>query len=221
MPTFDPSKQVPRVATPKTVDEIIELFAAQSAPLEPYDDYLIALVMVETGRGAKLVANNFGNLAAGGYANGVDVAWTTGKYWRPEWYDSPPAAANSALHEKMLAGKAPSAFRAYEVALTGLDAFVALMHQSRYAPVLAAARADDPTRFALALASTGYSQDYTAAHGPTFRSLVDEIRRRRGVVVAPPVASSGSNYVVPVLLTLAALTAAVISVMMRRAHRNR
>jgi hypothetical protein len=142
--------------------------------------YLLALLWVECERG-KVIANNFGNLASAGYAknsdgNWVEVAWWPGNYWRPGWEASPPTERWADLHARMVAGEAPSAFRAYPSKTAGVRAFVKLLQDSRFHDVIAAARRDSPEAFVQALHDSGYSQDYNAAHVPTFRSLVAEIR---------------------------------------------
>lgn len=183
MASFDPSKEVPAVATPVSLDE-----ARASLSLVAPSDwsgivfvYVLALLWVECARGRAVIAHNCGNLAAGGYAKNkagewVDVAWWTGSYWRPGWYASPPEARYQDLHERMLRGEAPSAFRAYPSREAGVRSYVKLLADKRFAGVIAAARRDDPKAFVEALRDSGYSKDYGAAHVPTFRSLVAELR---------------------------------------------
>lgn len=115
---------------------------------------LASLVYLETGGGKQVICYNVGNLAASeSYA---------GPAWRPPWYDAPTDETPERLrrlHEEMLAGRAPSAFRAYSSEAEGWRAFATLLSTARYANVLAAARTADPDQFRRALAKN-YSPDY-------------------------------------------------------------
>lgn len=113
--------------------------------------HLLSLVWIETGAGTKMVQNNWGNLT-GEYE---------GNFWRPAWFkvDASSSARMRELNRRMLAGKAPSKFRAYPSRGDGLEDFVRLMYQPRYAPMLNAARAGDTIAFADAVHSTGYCPD--------------------------------------------------------------
>ena len=127
---------------------------------------LLSLIWVETGRG-NLQNWNAGNITAG-------PQWT-GMAWRPPWFEDTHGtwAGNpklTDLHDRMLAGTAPSAFRAYNSATEGFADFVRVLHNN-FASVLDAARSGDPATFVQALHDSGYSRDYTAAHIPTFTSL--------------------------------------------------
>jgi len=74
---------------------------------------------------------NWGNLSAGGFADGVErLAWK-GDVWRPPWF-APAEGADARtleLHEKMLSGTAPSAFRAYEGHRQGAQGYVTLLQR--------------------------------------------------------------------------------------------
>src|SRR5512138_2275109 len=117
--------EVPRTKTPLSpsalaaaIDSEIKAYPT----LVPARDYIVALARVETGNGASLIANNFGNLSAGGFSKGVEKLYS-GDYWRPPWF----ADSTNALHKKMLDGQAPSAFRAYGSASAGVRAYLGLL----------------------------------------------------------------------------------------------
>jgi hypothetical protein len=216
MASFDPSNEVPAVATPVSLDEARALLfaVAPSSWAGNVLVYLLALLWVECGRGARVIAHNFGNLAAGGYAKNkagewVDVAWWTGSYWRPDWYASPPEERWQSLHERMLRGEAPSAFRAYPGPTDGVRAFVRLLSDPRFAGVLTAAREDSPEAFVQALHDSGYSKDYKAAHVPTFRALVAEIRAKApGLAPEPKAVETGSGLLLGAAAAAAGLVVA-------------
>lgn len=127
---------------------------------------LLSLIWVETGRG-NLQNWNAGNITAG-------PQWT-GAIWRPPWFEDTHGtwAGNpklTDLHARMLAGTAPSAFRAYNSATEGFADFVRQLKHT-FPTVLEAASSGNPAAFVQALHDSGYSRDYTLAHVPTFTAL--------------------------------------------------
>jgi hypothetical protein len=134
-----------------------------------------ALIGVESG--GKVASNNVGNLSAAGFVNGVETTSYTGDAWRPPWFAEPTPESserNKNLHAAMLAGKAPSAFRAYATIGDGIRAYAALIAK-RFPYLVDAAKTGDVHQFRLAL-DRGYSADYTAAHEATFDSLRSRYR---------------------------------------------
>jgi hypothetical protein len=179
--------------------------------------YALALLWVENNSGKSVIRHNFGNLASGGYSNGVDSAWWTGLYWRPPWYERPPLPQYAELNERMLAGQVPSAFRAYATLDDGIRAFVGLLNSSKYAPLLAAAESNNTEAYVSALNATGYSKDYNAKHVPRFRALVDSFGyplTAQGELVA----SRGSS-ILPIVLGV--LTLGGIGAMVWRGYLSR
>lgn len=169
--------QLGRTPTPISLkDAAASLRDAVRAELPSADnpqalELLLALIWLETGRGQSVTQYNYGNLAAGGYANGVEHI-SFEPFWRPAWYDD----EKSSTHQRMLDGQAPSAFRAYGDSQEGMRAFVRLLAGSRYGGLVAAARSGSVESFVQALHDSGYSKDYGPQHAPTFRSLVSDIR---------------------------------------------
>lgn len=127
---------------------------------------VLALCWVETGRGKAIQWNPGMVTAAENYQ---------GYAWRPPWYedrgDLTPRMRT--LHELMLKGKAPKAFRAYQSASEGFKDWAAVLTK-RYQNVLQAASTGDPSRFVAEL-KKGYSADYGPAHVKTFAHLQREL----------------------------------------------
>jgi hypothetical protein len=119
-------------------------------------------VAVETGRGQKAQNFNLGNISASEKYQGAA--------WRPPWFDAP-----GPLHDAMLAGKAPRAFRAYSSFLEGAKDFAELLLRPEFGNVMRAAEGEDMGAFIEAL-STRYSPDYKASkHLATFEQLRKEL----------------------------------------------
>lgn len=181
MAGLSPSKLVTAKKTPITPEQAWSFFQAMDdwSPLMRLWAFL--LWCVETASGKKMVCNNWGNLAAGGFANGVESAWWGGTYWRPSWFYAP----SSALHAAMLKGQAPSAFRACSSVEQGAAQYHALLNGSRYERLRAAAETDDPAKWVEMLAVTGYSQDYKSQHVPTFQALREKWGHLLGNSLSP------------------------------------
>jgi hypothetical protein len=154
---------------------------AGSAPSSDVLRALSALVLIETKRGTSVQNYNLGNLSAGSSYGG--------NVWRPPWFDfdggTNTTERNLHLHEEMLAGRAPSAFRAYSSPEEGAKDFVRLLRGTSYQNVLQAAESGSADAFRRAL-SERYSKDYAnQAATASFEQLFDE--------VSPFVGSSGSS----------------------------
>ena len=126
---------------------------------------LLSLVWIETGAGKSMKNFNAGNISAS--------SKYTGKVWRPTWFAEPTADTSPRdrdLHEKMLKGQAPSAFRAYDSLAQGFQDFVAQL-QHTFPEVLVNAETGTPDTFRQALAQK-YSHDYSNPKATaTFTSL--------------------------------------------------
>lgn len=193
--------EVSALSTPLTVDTAA--FALSEASKEnaleltrPGALLLLALVWVETGRGKSTVRHNVGNLMARGYRNGSEYSVWGGDYWRPEWF----ADESHRLHARMLAGTAPSAFRAYGSLVDGMGDYIALL--KRKPSLVAAANRGDVSGFVEALAET-YSPDYGTQHESTFMQLSDEFRQDglfAELPEAPRRVGGGSTWFFPIAL---------------------
>lgn len=153
---------VPAASTPLSADRAAAALAVAMPGIDRESAaLLLALFRVETG--GSPMNNSPGNVTA-------SPRWE-GDAWRPPWYAPPFATPKlAALHERMLKGEAPSAFRAYATPAAGFADWDRVL-RANFPSVLAAAKTGDPAAFVLALHNSGYSKDYTAAHIPTFVSL--------------------------------------------------
>ena len=163
--------ELPRVLTPLTEGQTAEIFLDTFPgvfgrfPTKQEAELLLALLWNENARGSKIIQHNWGNIASAGRSNDV--------YWRPPWYFQ----EGTLLHDRMLQGLAPSAFRAYPNHESGAHAWLSLLATERYRPVMAAAAAGDPSAFAAAL-NVSYCPDPECARlGPTYASLQGSIDR--------------------------------------------
>lgn len=159
---------VPAVVTPITAEQArVALVAAMPGIDRETGTLLLALCWIETAAG-HLVNFNAGNITA-------SDKWPGGA-WRPPWFElSPSSPAHMVdLHEKMLHGKAPSAFRAYGSLLEGFQDFARVL-RAQFASVLGAAATGDAAAFVRALHDSGYSHDYTPAHVPNMQHLQQQL----------------------------------------------
>jgi|GEM_PF-4280711 len=149
-------------------------------------ELLLALLLLEHDHGRAVIEHNWGNVSV---TAGPDV-----DYWRPPWFDleavnampdNVPGGGFGAevtndkkarylrLHADMLAGKAPSAFRAFPDDVSGLASFLKTVKPSMYD----AAATGDPAQFAAAYWSSGYCPDQACKDSaPSFRALQKEIQ---------------------------------------------
>jgi hypothetical protein len=160
---------------------------------------------LETNRSRGMWRYNWGNISAGGFVQRpegpVEVLRWKGDVWRPPWFEPGPDAtpATLALHEKMLAGKAPSAFRALGSHVEGAAGLVRLLERPGFAPLKRAAESGDATAYARAVVSTGYCTDRNCQPdrmAPKLVELVSEFRRDKvfqGLELAAPVRRSSSS----------------------------
>jgi hypothetical protein len=151
---------VPRTTTPEEPEAATRLVsdAWQSVlgrrPTVTELALVMALVWIETSRGTAIQNHNLGNITA--------APSFRGDAWRPPWFDLEGGTAatdrNIELHEAMLRGEAPSAFRAYPTAEAGAADFVRTLRGS-FPEVMAAASVGSVDGFRAALAQR-YSRDY-------------------------------------------------------------
>lgn len=112
---------------------------------------------------------NWGNITAGN-------SWT-GPVWRPSWFELTPDSSvrDQDLHEQMLAGKAPSAFRAYLSHQAGARDYVRILN-NRFQAILAAAETGDPALFAEAVRTSRYCPDCGAGFEQSVRAIQAQIQ---------------------------------------------
>lgn len=153
---------VPAASTPVNADRARDALVAVMPGIDRESAaLLLALFRVETG--GSPMNNSPGNVTA-------SSRWE-GDAWRPPWFAPPFKTPKlAALHERMLKGEAPSAFRSYSTLAAGFADWERVL-RTNFPTVLAAAKTGDPAAFVMALHNSGYSKDYTAAHIPTFVDL--------------------------------------------------
>ena len=184
---------VPRTATPLDFHAIpgllLRAFEAIGAPLTTTQSVNLAcLVGIETGQGTKCMNYNVGNITASPH-------WT-GKAWRPPWFEADEAASDArlaSLHEAMLRGTAPSAFRAYDSLEAGIADFAHVLTRN-FPEVLEAAKETDANRFRLALGQR-YSHDYISNSAVT--ATIEKLQKALGLAVG---AVGGGGLVIFALL---------------------
>lgn len=160
--------EVPRTVTPITRQEAADLLIKHFPAVDRETAaLLLALMFIETGGGLKAIQHNPGNVTA-------KEDYPT--LWRPPWYEVTPESADRLrkLHELMLKGRAPKAFRAYPSWDAGMDDWVGFLRVN-YEPLLAAASTGDVPTFRAELARK-YAADYTPAHDRGLTQLRDSFR---------------------------------------------
>lgn len=165
-------------------------FGAIGSPLTTTQAVNLAcLVGIETGQGSKCMNYNVGNITASPH-------WT-GKAWRPPWFDADEAQSDArlaSLHEAMMAGTAPSAFRAYDSLEAGIADFAHVLTR-QFPEVLEAAKESDANRFRLALGQK-YSHDYISNTAVT--KTIEKLQAALGL--AAGVAGGGGLVLLGLLL---------------------
>jgi hypothetical protein len=204
---------VPRTRTPVALQAIPDLIGAAfrqlGAPLSPVQRVnLAALVALETDRGRAVQNGNLGNITA--------RADHPGMVWRPPWFELTPTSSprDVSLHSSMLAGRAPSAFRAYASVQDGALDFARFLLSPRYAHLLAAADSTDVDAFRVAL-TRAYSSDYS--NPAATRSLAQLVTELGGTSST----SSGGAVALVVLLGVAWWVGSQSHVRTRRASARR
>jgi hypothetical protein len=174
--------EVPATATPLTRAGMAALFVpayVERFGVEPDRDraeLLLALAFNENANGAAIIQFNWGN---------VSVTPSPGvNYWRPPWFDLeavealPEGAKKDRLldvHDRMVDGKAPSAFLALPSHAAGLQRWLGEL--ARRPTVLDAASSGDANAFAEQIFATRYCTDPECRDaGPSYGKLRDEIR---------------------------------------------
>lgn len=168
----------PRTATPLSKDELAAQFLAAyqnrfgELPDRNRAELLLALLYIENAKGQAIIQHNWGNVSTRASAD-VD-------YWRPPWFDvdalddaDPKKPHLVDLHNRMIAGKAPSAFLALPSHEVGAHRWLGAVPKS----MLAAASSGDPFAFASAYFTSRYCPDPECRDsGPSFKRLQAEIR---------------------------------------------
>jgi hypothetical protein len=207
---------VPAVATPITAEQArVALVAAMPGIDRESGALLLALVWIETARG-HLMNYNAGNITAG-------PQWP-GNAWRPPWFEVNAETALHPhlieLHEKMLHGQAPSAFRAYGSLLEGFQDFAHVL-QHQFKSVLDAAKTGDARAFVAALHDSGYSRDYSPAHVPSMTALQSELGQQfAGFPSAKQVSNAAPSFFANVALDVGIAVMAGLVIAAHNEHKR-
>lgn len=120
------------------------------SPTQKSAALLLAQLMLETGNGAACHNYNCGNITSNEH----------GSFFRPSWYsvDETSGPHLRQLHDLMLQGKAPRAFRAYESLEHGLRDYLAELRRD-FPSLLEASYTEDPYTFARAIRTSRYTPD--------------------------------------------------------------
>ena len=176
--------EVPATRTPLTRDATaaslvpayVRVFG--SPPDRNRAELLLAQVWLENANGQSIIDRNIGNLSTSPSSGG--------DFWRPPWFDLEAVnalpdddkhkARYLMLNQRMQAGQAPSAFRAFDTFDQGFDAWLRVLGSPSKAPILAAASSGDANAFAKAIFDTGYCPDPECRDaGPSYARLRDQI----------------------------------------------
>lgn len=115
-------------------------------------------------------------------------------FFRPAWFDVDPNDPSAdpqlvKLHNLMLAGQAPRAFRSYPDFGSGFSDYVHEL-QTRFPSILSAAATGDAQATANAIKSSGYTPDAPSSLGTTLASIVREFQGRGVYADLPPLAGA-------------------------------
>lgn len=180
--------EVQRTHTPFTLaqgaDALLKaLHAAGILPHRQEGLLMLAQLNVETANGEACNNDNPGNLTAD--ENG------THDFFRPIWYLEEDATTPrlKQLHDLMLDGKAPKAFRAYSSLEQGVTDYVAEL-KKRFPSLLRAAESGDPVAFAAAIKTSGYAPDAPAGTDNTMKQMLQSYLKA-GVYSGLPLVGTG------------------------------
>src|SRR3990172_12618759 len=140
--------EVPRQNTPASLEDLGDRLARHSLSARQRC-YLLAHIAIKTAQGRSIQNFNVGNLTVS------RAQQTAVPFWRPPWFelDETSTDRERALHQLMLEGKEPSAFRAYGSLDEGVADYVRRLRQ-RFPSLL---RASSPALFVQAWKDSGYT----------------------------------------------------------------
>lgn len=148
---------------------------------------ILALEWIETAQGKRCFNNNAFNVSAGStYPNDA---------WRPPWFDFDGGTnvtdRNVQLHEAMLKGNAPSAFRSYTTLDAGVTDGLRVLRKNN-ASIIAAAKTGDADKFRTELSQL-FSPDFSNPHATdTLGTFRDSFLALMGVPVPVNPVSPGN-----------------------------
>lgn len=173
--------------TPLAAREAARLLVARErargrTPTLPAVELKLAQLWFENDHGRAVYQYNWGNISAP--EPGPSSSWK-GDIYRPPWFEDKSDQSSmgpwgeggkmAKLHQAMLDGKAPRAFRAYLGHPEGMDGFLSVL-EHRYPLLVAAANAGDAQAYGRAARTSGYCPDCPGTLGNTLESLRAELR---------------------------------------------
>lgn len=164
--------EVPRQNTPASLEDLGDRLARQRLSSRQRC-FLLAHIAIETAQGRSIQNFNVGNLTVS------RAQLTSVPFWRPPWFelDETSTPRERELHQLMLEGKEPSAFRAYGSLDEGVSDYVRRLRQ-RFPSLL---RASSPALFVKAWKESGYTPRLNVARTlPNFKALVRSFRCSSG-----------------------------------------
>lgn len=173
--------EVPATATPLAASETAPAFLTAwaqvfgGAPTRSQAEWLLAFLWNENAKGRAFIQHNWGNLSTSG---------NSGDYWRPPWFDpakfellpEPKRSLYRSIHERMLRGEEPSAFRAFSSHEIGAIVWLERLRDN-FPSILEASRKNS----AVAMQDAIFQSHYCTSPGcrtnaPSYKALRDEVR---------------------------------------------
>lgn len=140
--------EVPRQNTPASLDDLARRLEGKGLSRRQRC-HMLAQIAIETAQGRSIQNNNVGNLIVS------SAQLTSRPFWRPSWFelDEQSSERDIELHQLMIEGKEPQAFRAYGSLDEGLADYLRMVRSS-FPSLLSAG---SPAAFVRAWRDSGYT----------------------------------------------------------------
>ena len=144
-------------------------------PTRSQAEWLLSFLWNENRKGQSIIQHNWGNLSTKNF---------NAPYWRPPWYrleeieqmSEPRRSTMLAIHQRMLEGKEPEAFRAFEDHATGAQIWLERLRE-RFPEILTAAQHGSAVALQDAIYGSGYcASPLCKSNAARYQQLRDEIR---------------------------------------------
>ncbi len=190
--------EVARVKTPTTPDEVGSELARQllsitvspghPMPSREQAGLLLAQLMLETANGAACYNWNVGNI----------TSRESGTFYRPVWFtiDETSSPKMKQLHEAMLHGQAPRAFRAYSSLSGGVRDYLAELKRD-FPSLLTASESGDADEFGAAIRTSKYTPDAPQGTIESIRHLQAQYLSKGMFAELPPLVAPTTDSDLP------------------------
>lgn len=173
--------EVPRTPTPlepaETAQKFLEAWEEVfgGRPNRSQAEWLLSLLWNENRSGEAIIQHNWGNLSTKNFQ---------AAYWRPPWFrledieamQEPARSRHLAIHQRMLEGKEPEAFRAFSDHETGARVWLERLRE-RFPTILEASLENSAVAMQDAIFESGYcASPACRTNAPRYQQLRDEIR---------------------------------------------